>query len=34
MTLTRRELLQQLGATAGAAMLPLGVIRGQEAPIM
>jgi len=32
--LTRRELLQQLGATAGAAMLPLGVIRGQEAPIV
>src|SRR5688572_16427786 len=34
MTLTRRQLLQQLGATAGAAMVPLGVIRGQEAPIM
>ena len=34
MTLTRRELLQQLGATAGAAMVPLGVIRGQEKPIM
>ena len=32
--LTRRQLLQQLGATAGAAMVPLGVIRGQEAPIM
>ena len=32
--LTRRELLQQLGATAGAAMVPLGVIRGQDAPIM
>ena len=34
MTLTRRQLLQQLGATAGAAMIPLGVIRGQESPIM
>lgn len=34
MTLTRRELLQQLGATAGAALLPVGIIRGQEAPIM
>jgi alpha-glucosidase (family GH31 glycosyl hydrolase) len=34
MTLTRRQLLQQLGATAGAAMLPVGIIRGQEAPIM
>lgn len=32
--LTRRQLLQQLGATAGAAMLPLGVIRGQDAPII
>jgi alpha-glucosidase (family GH31 glycosyl hydrolase) len=34
MTLTRRQLLQQLGATAGVAMLPLDVIRGQEAPII
>jgi hypothetical protein len=32
--ITRRQLLQQLGATAGAAMLPLAMIRGQEAPIM
>ncbi len=32
--LTRRQVLRQLGATAGAAMLPLGVIRGQDAPIM
>ena len=32
--LTRRQLLQQLGATAGAAMVPFGVIRGQSAPIM
>ena len=30
MTLTRRQLLQQLGATAGAAIVPLGVIRGRR----
>ena len=34
MTLTRRQLLRQLGATAGASMLPLGVIRGQDTPLM
>lgn len=32
--LTRRQLLQQLSAAAGAAVLPMGVISGQESPIM
>jgi alpha-glucosidase len=32
--ITRREVLQQLGAAAGAAMLPIGIIRGQETPII